>query len=315
MSFAPLIRSDNSDSSVWLHYDVPAEGKYYMLLAFCDSSTANLNVTGHVVAMNPYGHFPARLYGLIPFTRWLCFLSAASLVVWLYRCNTYRKELMSVHGMITAVLVVFIVDSLLKLWNINTFNKKGVYTMYITIISLVFDSITRVVGRCLTLMVTMGYRWTERVIRRLGVTCSSLGNTMWKIVGMGCVYFVLSLWDSLVSTFSTSTSVNLLHVIPSSLMDSVIYFWILQSLLDTIEALEEKKQTSKLHIFIKLRNMIIVIVIFATLYNIFFSYIIIKKALDFFWKYQWFFNDGVWSLFYYLILCSIMVLFLAVTHV
>lgn len=315
MSSAPFIRSDNSDSSIWLHYDVPAEGKYYMLLAFCDSSTVNLNVTGHVVAMNPYGHFPARLYGLIPFTRCLCFLSAALLGFWLYRCNAYRKELMSVHIMIIAVLVVFTIDSLLKLWNINTFNKNGTYTTYITVISLVFDSVTRVVGRCLTLMVTMGYRCTKRVIRRLGVTCSSLGNSIWKIVGIGCVYFVLSLWDSLVSAFSTSTSVNLLHVIPASLMDSVIYFWILQSLLDTIEALEEKKQTSKLHIFIKLRNMIIVIVVFATLYNIFFSYIIIKKALDFFWKYQWFFNDGVWSLFYYLILCSIIVRFPLLTHV
>ena len=75
----------------------------------------------------------------------------------------------------------------------------------------------------------------------------------------------------------------------------------------TIEDLKEKQQPSKLEIFLKLRNIIIVMVIFSTLYNGLFSYLIAKKALDTFWKYQWFFNDGIWSVFYFAILTSIVV--------
>lgn len=124
---------------------------------------------------------------------------------------------------------------------------------------------------------------------------------------MGIVYFGFSLWDSISTTFATSSEVNMWRIIPASLVDSVIYFWILQSLLDTIQELEDKKQTSKLEVFLSLRNMIIIVVIVSTIYNIAFSYLIVKKALENYWRWQWFFNDGVWSVFYFLIICSIMV--------
>ena len=96
-------------------------------------------------------------------------------------------------------------------------------------------------------------------------------------------------------------------MIPASIVDSVIYFWILQALLETIQELEDKKQSSKLEVFSHLRNMIIVIVIVSTLYNVVLSYLISHDYLEKYWKYQWFFNDGVWSSFYFLILCSIAV--------
>ena len=43
------------------------------------------------------------------------------------------------------------------------------------------------------------------------------------------------------------------------------------------QELEEKKQTGKLDVFISLRNMIIVAVIISTLYNIVFSYLIVRR--------------------------------------
>lgn len=129
----------------------------------------------------------------------------------------------------------------------------------------------------------------------------------WKIAIAAIGYFVFSLWDSLSSIFSTSSSQSSLYLIPSALIDSFIYFSILQSLMKTIEDLKEKKQTSKLEIFLKLRNMIVIMVVFSAIYNGLFSYLIAKKALDSFWKYQWFFNDGIWSVFYFFILSAIVV--------
>lgn len=129
----------------------------------------------------------------------------------------------------------------------------------------------------------------------------------WKIAVVAVGYFAFSLWDSLSSTFSTSSSQSSLFLVPSALIDSLIYFSILQSLMKTIEDLKEKKQTSKLEIFLRLRNMIIVMVVLSAIYNGIFSYLIAKKALDSFWKYQWFFNDGIWSGFYFFILLAIVV--------
>ena len=98
-----------------------------------------------------------------------------------------------------------------------------------------------------------------------------------------------------------------LRVIPASINDALIYFWILQSLINNIEELSEKQQTSKLKIFVSLRNIIIIVIILATAYNLSFSYLIVHKVLDTIWKYQWFFNEGVWCTMYFCILCAIAV--------
>ena len=109
------------------------------------------------------------------------------------------------------------------------------------------------------------------------------------------------------NTFSSEIKIDYLRVIPASINDALIYFWILQSLIDNIEELSEKQQTSKLKIFVSLRNVIIIVVVLATSYNLIFSYLIVNRVLDSIWKYQWFFNEGVWCTMYLCILCAITV--------
>ena len=278
-----------------------------MILAMCDPATANFNITGETIVMNPYGHIPARLYGILPFVRILLAAYSILAVIWMIRCYRYSKELMSVHFVISIVLVVFLIDTFVKYLNITSYNIKGFYVTSVTIVSLFISAATRAIARCLTLMIAMGYIKSRGFIFRLGVSRASIDGSTWKILSMGLIYFGFSLWDSISNTFSSSSDVNMWRVIPASLVDSVIYFWILQSLLDTIQDLEDKNQTSKLAVFLSLRNMIIIVVIVSTLYNIAFSYLIVHQALEKYWRWQWFFNDGVWSVFYFVIIGSIMV--------
>ena len=70
-------------------------------------------------------------------------------------------------------------------------------------------------------------------------------------------------------------------------MDAMVYFWIFQSLMDTMDELTEKKQEAKLEIFTKLRNLLVVSVVVATTTLIVFSYIIIADYSHNTWKYQW----------------------------
>lgn len=282
---------------VSVRYDVPKEGKYWIIVGLCDPDTQNVKVYGTVTAMNPYGHIPARMYGILPFTKFILIAYTILTIVWVVRCCAYRKELMSVHVMITVVLVTFLLDVIMKLMMLTSYNANGEYPMKLTILSLCITAATHSVARCLTVMVAKG----------LGVSKASLAGSFWKIIVMGIVYFGFSLWDSIATTFATKSQVSLYRIIPASLLDSLIYFWILQSLLDTIQELEDKKQTGKLDVFISLRNMIIVAVIISTLYNIVFSYLILQKKVEDLWKYQWFFNDGVWSSFYLVVVCVIMV--------
>lgn len=289
---------DGNPLNITMHYDVPVEGKYYMILAMCDPTTANFNITGNTMVMNPYGHIPARLYGTLPFTRVLLNVYVILVIVWAFRCIRFSNQLMSVHYVISIVLVTFLVDVVVKWRNLNAYNSTGTYVTSITVISLFVSAVTRAIARCLTLMIAMG----------LGISRASLGKTSIRVVLMGVIYFVFSFWDAVSSTFATSSDLKLWRIIPTSLVDSVFYFWILQSLLDTINSLEDQKQTSKLNVFLKLRNIIVAVVVLSTIYNIGFSYMVATKLIESQWKYQWFFNDGIWSLFYCLIIVVIMYL-------
>jgi len=122
----------------------------------CDPYTSNTVINGTAIVMNPYGHIPARLYGILPFTKFLLLAYTVLVVVWIARCCWYRKELMSVHIMITVVLGIFLFDTIVKLISLVDYNAEGVYSQGITLFSLITTAITHTVARCLTIMVAKG---------------------------------------------------------------------------------------------------------------------------------------------------------------
>lgn len=70
-------------------------------------------------------------------------------------------------------------------------------------------------------------------------------------------------------------------------IDAIVYFWIFVSLMDTMDTLVEKKQERKLQIYKKLRLLLIVSVILATVTLVGFSYIVLNDLSSHMWKYQW----------------------------
>lgn len=70
-------------------------------------------------------------------------------------------------------------------------------------------------------------------------------------------------------------------------IDAIAYFWIFVSLMDTMEVLAERKQEKKLEIFTRLRNLLIVAVVLATLTLIGFSSVVIFDLSAKIWRFQW----------------------------
>ena len=70
-------------------------------------------------------------------------------------------------------------------------------------------------------------------------------------------------------------------------IDAIVYFWILISLMDTMDALREQKQEMKLAIYTKLRNLFIISVLVATVTLVGFSYVVLNDLAGKVWKYQW----------------------------
>lgn len=86
---------------------------------------------------------------------------------------------------------------------------------------------------------------------------------------------------------SQNENLETVRLFVTSAVDAVIYFAIFQSLMNTMDELLEKKQVAKLEIFTKLRNLLVLSVVIATVTLIVFSYIVLKDISHSMWKYQW----------------------------
>lgn len=127
---------------------------------------------------------------------------------------------------------------------------------------------------------------------------AALGTETCKFVCFGVCYFLVSFWDAFCTTYpTTNKTMEIIRLFVTSgwarraaltrRLDALAYFWIFQSLMDTMEELAEKKQVAKLEIFSKLRTLLVVSVVLATATLIGFSYIVVYDYARTVWKYQW----------------------------
>ena len=265
-----------------------------MILAMCDAHTSNLNIAGEVITINPHGHISARLYGSIPFTQCLLVAYSLLLLLWSLFCLRYFHQLMSVHALITLVLVSFSADTLLHLLALTAYNRTGLPAPVATL-SLLTTPLTHTLARGLLLTLAMG----------AGVTRASLGPATCRVLLACLLDLFVTLWDAFASAFAPARSAAI-HTIPAGVANAALYGWAFAALFRTLRELEEKKQTSKLQLFLRLRNVLCGGVLVAAAYTAAFGVATVRGA-EGLWRIQWFCEDGVWALFFFLTLCCIAV--------
>ncbi|KAK8833163.1 hypothetical protein WA577_002777 [Blastocystis sp. JDR] len=263
-----------------------------MILAMCDAHTSNLNISGEVITINPHGHISARLYGSIPFTQCLLVAYSLLLLLWSLCCLRYFHQLMSVHALITLVLVSFSADTLLHLLALTAYNRTGLPAPVATL-SLLTTTLTHTLARGLLLTLAMG----------AGVTRASLGPATCRVLLACLLDLFVTLWDAFASAFAPARSAAI-HTIPAGIANAALYGWAFAALFRTLRELEEKKQTSKLQLFLRLRNVLCGGVLVAAAYTAAFGVATVRGA-EGLWRIQWFCEDGVWALFFFLTLCCI----------
>lgn len=150
-----LFRSGDQQRAHLL-FNVPKSGNYHLLLGVCDPSVHNAHISGQMVAMSSYGHLPGSISGMLPFMKIMAVLFSVLLFVWIYRCCSFRKELMSVHLLIFVMLIALIADCVGQVWSLSLFNKNGAYNYSVTVLSLVVSSFTRALARCIALALVLG---------------------------------------------------------------------------------------------------------------------------------------------------------------
>ena len=137
---------------------IPKEGLYYYLIGSCKLDTTNVALSGYSVTMNPYGHLPAPLYGVYPFTKILIWLYLFVFCYWSFRCWKFSQSLLFIHYLISLVLVSFLVSLLFFNFHLHTINRLGTANSVVSFLSTLSTSLSRGAVRILLLYIALGYR-------------------------------------------------------------------------------------------------------------------------------------------------------------
>lgn len=287
-------------------YNVKRDGQYYVVVAFCNPATKNAVLAGQTAALNPHGHLPAGVFGLLDFMRALTAVYTVLMLVWTAKCCQYRRELMSIHVLISAALLLLALDALAHWAALAAYNAEGAAARVGTALTVLLDALTSALLRCLVLVIAVGCVPPRRLTRSLGMSRATMGPLFCRVVLLTVLCFAVTLWYG-AFPFLFPGSASVWSQLPSTAVDTLVYYLFLSWLGDTMDELERRSQTSKLGVFRTLRNASFVAIAALVAYSAAYGYLAAHDMLRALWKVEWLLNEGADSVFCLFVVVLIMV--------
>eukprot|EP00301_Raphidiophrys_heterophryoidea_P010098 c15141_g1_i1.p1 GENE.c15141_g1_i1~~c15141_g1_i1.p1 ORF type:complete len:507 (+),score=100.24 c15141_g1_i1:51-1523(+) len=299
---------DSMSVQVNHQFAIDTTGRYYLLFSSCLNSTGDVEMTGEIVWINPYGYLPGELYHFIPLFYWLSIGYLALGLVWGLLCILYRNDLLHLQHYVSIVIVLGLLETAVWYFDYVSFNDKGTRAIGPVVVGVVLSSVKRTLSRLLVLIVCMGY----------GVMKPTLTQDQKnKVALLGFVYFVFSSVYDVMSSYSQMTyimqHIRAFFLFPVAALDSLFFLWILQEISMNIQILSSRQQATKLLVYRRFWQILVATGVFSVLWAAYQIYVTMTIDEDDRWESLWMF-EGMWHIVYFVVLCVIAGLWRPSTH-
>eukprot|EP00128_Syssomonas_multiformis_P008856 Colp12_sorted_trinity150504_noHs@11885 len=167
------------------------------------------------------------------------------------------------------------------------------------IFAVLLSALKKSLARLLVLIVSMGY----------GVVKPTLGATMRQVLMLGAGYFIASSAYDIAHviriTQGGSTRAELVFMLPLSLLDAVIVWWVFISLSKTMNTLRLRKQVVKLSMYQYFMYTLLFCIVASIIFVI--VWVSLETSSSRNWKVLWL-NEAYWPILFLIILVAIMIL-------
>jgi len=273
---------------------------YHILL--CSNSGGQFNiVSGQAIWFNPYGYLPGRVYKKLPLSGVLALLSLVVVVGYMVAMILRRKILLNIQYGIFLVMVVGVIEVsswyFYRLARNNSGEASAMGLMSVVLIA----SLKRTATRVLLLLMAMG----------VGVVKWTIGNTRIRIAVLAVAYLCSTfLFEMMRETEAISLKgevvaqwVKFSVTVSQSMLDTCFYYWIILSMIRTIQQLTLRRQTLKLDMY---KWFFGVLAVAGLLSLIFAIYVLIFRFTGA-WRNEWV-QDIFWEFLFFLVMTAIAVL-------
>ncbi|XP_014669874.1 PREDICTED: transmembrane protein 87A-like [Priapulus caudatus] len=280
---------------------VPKDGIYLLVLKIEEvGSIKPYTISATVKMRGDYGFLSAIDWPMLPFYGVMCVVYVIYAVAWLGISAWQWKDLLRIQFWIGGVIALGLLEKAIFYAEYRNINSRG-YSIYGAVVFAELVSVLkRTMSRMLVIIVSLGF----------GIVKPRLGQTLHRVLGVGALYFVLGSIEACMRAVRPRLDLSneiMLAIIPLSVVDAVICWWVFSSLVQTTRTLRLRRNVVKLSLYRHFTNTLV----FAVLASIAFMIWSIKvhQLSDCLsdWKELWI-DDAFWPLLFTIILLVIMIL-------
>ncbi|RIA89884.1 lung seven transmembrane receptor-domain-containing protein [Glomus cerebriforme] len=254
---------------------------------------------------NPYGELPAQEYPKLPFYGLLSLIYLAIGIVWMALSIIHWRDILPVQNYISGVILFLMLEMAFNWGYWENYNSYGHPSAFLLILVAILNAGRNSISFFMLLIVCMGY----------GVVKPTLGSTMNKCRALAATHFLFGIIYSAGTMLldpDTANPLVFLVIFPLAFTMTAFYIWTLQSITNTLQTLEIRKQNVKSLMYKRLYRLLVFSV---SILGVFFFINMINYLrredpdwIPTYWRWRWFLLDGWLNILYLIVFCVILVI-------
>lgn len=243
---------------------IPRDGHYTLYIQ------SNINVenpTAELIALSGYvkfislsGFLAAAQYPLMVFygTMGLCYLFLG--MGWITAMALHFQDLLRLQFWLCGVIFLGMVEMAFAYGNLDWINSHGSTSTFLFVVTQLLHAAKSTTARIMVLVVSMGY----------GVVKPKLGAAFKQVVGFGVAYMCFASLYGIThippSDGPSESKYAMMAVVPLSVLDAGVLWWIFFALHRTMKILALRQNTVKLQLYQRFRLLLAFFAIAAILF-------------------------------------------------
>jgi len=251
---------------------------------------------------NLNSYLEAKDYPLLIFFGILSGIYAVLALVWLIVCGIHYRDILQIQIWIGGMLALNMVEMSVFCNKYQTVNNGHEVSDGLVVFAELLSTFKHGLSRILVLIICMGY----------GIVKPRLGTTKHLVLALGLAYCLFvsidSIYVKLVAPTKPMTQRQRLYAyIPRAVVNAVLIWWIIASLVSTIRTLRMRRNVIKLTLYRHFSNALAFGILSCVAFEVWWIHLTKEGCIQN-WKEYWLSDDIFWNVLFTMILIVIMFL-------
>ena len=297
--------SDPHTGTYYRVVNITKTGSFYIgwyIQAIQGGSVSPDYITLTIKAKDKHGYLEGKDYPLVLFYGLMSGVYALLTLIWLLVCGYHWRDILQVQLWIGGLLILSMIEMSVYCNKYMQVNNGYRVADALVVFGELLSTFKHGLSRVLVLVICMGF----------GIVKPKLGSSKHLVFALGLAYCLFlsidSIYERIVAPYKPMTMRQQLYAfIPRAVINAIMIWWIIVSLVSTIRTLRLRRNVIKLSLYRHFSNCLIFAIVSFIAFEAWWRHLT-KDGCVKNWKEYWLSDEIFWNLLFTLVLIVIMVL-------